>query len=328
MAAPRVFVSSTFYDLKYIRENLKYFIKTIGYDPVLSEEGDVFFNPKQHTHDSCLTEVPSCQIFVLIIGGRYGGIFNKGDKSITNMEYETAITNKIPVFALAESAVLAEHNVYNENIKKNAKVKSEDIAYPSVDNVKIFDFIDEVRKNTINNAIVPFRDFTDIESYLKKQWAGMMFSFLSESITENKVSDTLAEISKVNQKIEILTTQILKSVGKDLQLVTVKLYEEMIANESYRAITYFYSDKALTNRIKVSPIDFINAKDFKELSKNLGLELKIKQEGNTIISGTGVISPDYFAESEKEFLNLKVKFEEVLKEYGLTFEKYLQDQTK
>ena len=77
-----------------------------------------------------------------------------------------------------------------------------------------------------------------------------------------------------------------------------------------------------------SSIDFINAKDFKELSKNLGLELKIKQEGNTIISGTGVISPDYFAESEKEFLNLKVKFEEVLKEYGLTFEKYLQDQTK
>jgi len=60
MATPRVFISSTYYDLKYIRENLKYFIKTLGYEPTLSEDGDVFYNPKKHTHDSCISEVPSC----------------------------------------------------------------------------------------------------------------------------------------------------------------------------------------------------------------------------------------------------------------------------
>lgn len=37
MAVPRVFVSSTWYDLKYIRENLKYFIRGLGYEPVLAE---------------------------------------------------------------------------------------------------------------------------------------------------------------------------------------------------------------------------------------------------------------------------------------------------
>lgn len=328
MATPRVFVSSTYYDLKYIRENLKYFIRTIGYEPVLSEEGDVFFNPKQHTHDSCLTEVPACQIFVLIIGGRYGGVFNKGEKSITNMEYETAIKSKIPVFALAESAVLAEHKVYNENNRNNDKIKSEDISYPSVDNVKIFEFIDEVRKNTVNNAIVPFRDFTDIESYLKKQWAGMMFSFLSESITENKVADTLNEISKVNQKIEILTTQILKSVGKDLQIATIKLYEEMIANDSYRAITYFYTDISNNQHIKVAPLDFITTHNFKELATKFGVELKIKAEGNTVISGSGLISPEYYEKAEKGFQELKRKFVEILKEYEMTLEKYIEEQTK
>ncbi|EGQ7962989.1 DUF4062 domain-containing protein, partial [Vibrio parahaemolyticus] len=66
MASPRVFVSSTCYDLKYIRENIKYFVKTLGYEPVLSEDGAVFFNPEEHTHDSCLSEVPNCQMFVLI----------------------------------------------------------------------------------------------------------------------------------------------------------------------------------------------------------------------------------------------------------------------
>ncbi|MDP1845332.1 MAG: DUF4062 domain-containing protein, partial [Candidatus Moranbacteria bacterium] len=54
MPPPRVFVSSTCYDLKYIRENLRYFIERMGYEPVLSEEGDVFYDPAMHTHDSCL----------------------------------------------------------------------------------------------------------------------------------------------------------------------------------------------------------------------------------------------------------------------------------
>lgn len=78
MAIPRVFISSTWYDLKYIRENLRYFVRTLGYDPVLSEDGSVFYNPGLHTHDACLTEIPTCQLFVLIIGGRFGGISRAG----------------------------------------------------------------------------------------------------------------------------------------------------------------------------------------------------------------------------------------------------------
>jgi hypothetical protein len=34
MAAPRVFISSTFYDLRYIRDDLERLIKEIGYEPV------------------------------------------------------------------------------------------------------------------------------------------------------------------------------------------------------------------------------------------------------------------------------------------------------
>ncbi len=46
MPAPRVFISSTLYDLKYIRENLKFFVRSFGYEPVLSEEGAIFYDPK------------------------------------------------------------------------------------------------------------------------------------------------------------------------------------------------------------------------------------------------------------------------------------------
>lgn len=324
MATPRIFVSSTFYDLKYIRENLKYFIKTIGYEPVLSEDGDVFYNPKQHTHDSCLTEVPACQMFVLIIGGRFGGTYINGSKSITNMEYEAAINEKIPVFALAESAILAEHKVYNDNIKNNKKIKAEDISYPSVDNVKVFEFIDEVRKYTVNNAIVPFRDFTDIEQYLKKQWAGMMFNFLNDNIQQNRVATTLEEITKVNQKIEVLTTQILKSVGKDLQLVTVKLYEIMISNESYRAITYFVNDKSKFH-VKVNPTDFMKVKSFTELADSVGVKLVVNESDDFTITSAGGMDSSYFKKSEKAFQELIQSFLKILSEYGLDFKNYIKE---
>ena len=74
MAIPRVFISSTWYDLRYIRENIKFFVRGMGFEPVLSEEGSVFFDPRRHTQDACLAEVPNCQIFVLVIGGRYGSL--------------------------------------------------------------------------------------------------------------------------------------------------------------------------------------------------------------------------------------------------------------
>ncbi|WP_278401215.1 DUF4062 domain-containing protein [Stutzerimonas kunmingensis] len=159
MAIPRVFISSTCYDLKHIRENLKYFVRTIGYEPVLSDEGDVFYNPSSHTHDSCLKEVETCQIFILIIGGRQGANYKDETSSITNNEYREAVRNNIPIFALVEAAVHSDHHVFITNKKKNPDI-ADSIAYPSIDDIRIFGFVDEVRKNTKNNAIFPFRDFS------------------------------------------------------------------------------------------------------------------------------------------------------------------------
>jgi hypothetical protein len=164
MAIPKVFIASTCYDLKYIRSNLKYLIETLGYEPVLSEHGDIFFSPNEHTHNSCLNEIENCQLFILIIGGRFGGNFQNSEKSITNKEYEKAFERKIPIFTLIEQDVYSQHLVYIEN-KNNENINN--FKFPSVDSIKIFDFIDIVRKQSINNAIYPFSNFYDMEDYIK-----------------------------------------------------------------------------------------------------------------------------------------------------------------
>ena len=51
MARPRVFVSSTFYDLKYIRQDLEYFIKEMGYDPILNERGTIAYGSAERLEE-------------------------------------------------------------------------------------------------------------------------------------------------------------------------------------------------------------------------------------------------------------------------------------
>jgi hypothetical protein len=45
MAKPRVFVSSTYYDLKHVRSSLDLFVESLGFEPVLSEKGNIAYSP-------------------------------------------------------------------------------------------------------------------------------------------------------------------------------------------------------------------------------------------------------------------------------------------
>ena len=321
MAIPRVFVSSTCYDLKYIRENLKFFIKNMGYDPILSEDGDVFYNPIEHTHDSCISEVSSCQIFVLIIGGRYGGKFKDGEKSITNKEYEEAIRLKKPVFALIESAVYANHNVYNENCRNNPSLNAENIKYPSVDNVKIFKFIDQVRKNTKNNAIYIFNDFSDIETYLKKQWAGMMHYYITSEAETKRVSELYNSISNVTEKIEFFTRHMISSVGDDISKITIDIYDIILES---KINSYFNMWE-----VKCSPTLLLKYETVDEYCEN-----------NIIVIGKGKThsvfhgGPPYqlseaaYNKLSEEYTKLRLSIIDKLNSNNISIEKYIKSTDK
>lgn len=255
MAVPRVFVSSTCYDLKHIRENLKYFIKNLGYESVLSDDGDVYYDTESHTHDACLKEVETCQIFILIIGGRYGGEFNNSDKSITNHEYKVAVEKELPIFTLVESAVYGEHFTYAKNKKDNPEIYQK-VKYPNSDSTKIFDFIDEVRKQKVNNGFSTFHNYLDIETYLKKQWAGMLYDLLykrkkmNESKKTNKLLESLeVATSKSEQLIKILlestdenATSKINNVEKLSQAKHFGHLFESAGEESQRCLRHFGSD--------------------------------------------------------------------------------------
>ncbi|WP_066498240.1 DUF4062 domain-containing protein [Abyssisolibacter fermentans] len=328
MAIPKVFVSSTCYDLKYIRENIKYFIKTIGYEHVLSEDGEIFYNPSMHTHDACLAEVPNCQIFILIIGGRFGGKYKNEEYSVTNAEFKEAVKLRIPIFTLVEQSVYSEHLIYLKN-KENEHVNEKKIVYPNVDNIKIFDFIDEVRKNSVNNALVPFKDFNDIEEYMKKQLAGMMYSFLTKQNEEKRISDTLSMITNMNERIEMLSKQILHSVGTKEAKITADLFEKMLDYNCVKdfmawgikpTVNSILKNETFKNFLDYSQIEIHTAGD--KYGDSYGDKYYIvNREGNIIISGDG--ADEFVKNTKADFNEMRNKLKSMINESGITIESFL-----
>jgi len=59
---PNIFVSSTIQDLQYLREAIRDTILSLGYNPVMSEFGDIGYLPALSVEDACYLSLKDCQI--------------------------------------------------------------------------------------------------------------------------------------------------------------------------------------------------------------------------------------------------------------------------
>ena len=74
MSKFKILLSSTCYDLSTERDILKEWIETLGHQPTLSDFGDICYDPRKHTHISCINSVKEHDALVVIIGSRFGGL--------------------------------------------------------------------------------------------------------------------------------------------------------------------------------------------------------------------------------------------------------------
>lgn len=174
MAKPRIFVSSTFFDLRQVRADLDRFIRDMGFEPVRNEVGSIPYGKDDGLEEYCYREVSTIDILVAIIGGRLGSVSQNQDYSITQMEIKTALENNKQVYLFIEKNVSAEFQTYLLN-KDNSTIH-----YKFVDNIKIFKFLEELEKLPQNNTRHEFETAQDIVQYLKEQWAGLFQRFLKE----------------------------------------------------------------------------------------------------------------------------------------------------
>lgn len=237
MANLKVFVSSTCYDLNIVRGQLRSFINNVGYEPVMSDYNDVLYDPRDHTHESCVKEIQNADIIILIIGSRFGGkatpkaiehldietikaaskstsFFEKGNISITQLEILKAVELEIPIFTFIDQKVSHDHLFYEKN--KTKKGFLETVDFPSIDKretaIFIFEFINFIRHRSKNNSIVEFSRIEDIQEFLKKQWAALFQRFLFEQKTRK---EEIRRFDFLTSQLADIKTTLLTTITND-----------------------------------------------------------------------------------------------------------------
>ncbi|HEI6852762.1 TPA: DUF4062 domain-containing protein [Yersinia enterocolitica] len=233
MAKPRIFVSSTYYDLKHIRSSLEFFIKDMGYEPILSENGSIAYSSADPLDESCYKEATLADMFILIVGGRYGSEISKtrgGDTdasfytkydSVTKKEFDTAANANIPIYILVQSEVYSEYITYCKN-EDNSSVN-----YAHVDSVNVFGFLKHIMSQRKNNPLFIFDKTAQIESWLKEQWAGLFRDYLRDKVESKQLdnmSNQILELKAINDTIKTYLESVINSVSES-KLESKKIIE-------------------------------------------------------------------------------------------------------
>lgn len=93
----QVFVSSTYTDLIEERQAAVEAILDAGHIPAGME---LFKAGNESQLQTIYKWIDESDVYILILGGRYGSIESKSGKSYTQLEYEYALTQNIPVFSI------------------------------------------------------------------------------------------------------------------------------------------------------------------------------------------------------------------------------------
>src|SRR5215469_16638703 len=116
----KVYVSSTVADLQQERQTVMDWLVAAGHQPVHSYRPD-----SETVRDSCLDDVDTCDLYVLIAGHRYGAQPADGNpegRSITELEFRRAGQSHIPRIALLRTSIPDVSVSDMENPERAARV--------------------------------------------------------------------------------------------------------------------------------------------------------------------------------------------------------------
>jgi len=165
----RIFISSTSLDMKDLRPEVAKALKDWGFEPIWHESPDFPVKQGLHSHDICLDEVKECDIYLLIIGNRYGGTYAgnkypKEDISITWYETKVAFQEGTRMISFVREEVWNERATYKHNLKEGLHIRTF-----HADNHRVFEFIDFIVQQPINNLIDIFKNSVDLKKQIRNK---------------------------------------------------------------------------------------------------------------------------------------------------------------
>lgn len=143
----QVFISSTYTDLIEERQAAVQAVLDAGHIPAGME---LFKAGNTSQLETIYKWIDNSDVYMLILGGRYGSIEEKTGKSYTQLEYEYAIGKGLPIFSVV---------LRNDFIKKKSELLGEECTIENANVSKYYDF-----KNLVMSKIV--REVSDCKDIM------------------------------------------------------------------------------------------------------------------------------------------------------------------
>lgn len=253
----KVFISSTIRDLHYVRENIGNLLREIGHEAVLSEE--LNFNYSHgNSFQSCLDAIESSQIYILIIGDKYGTMTHTG-RSITHEEFIHACNLNKQMY------IFIEGNTWSSaNNKRARKGLDKGLA----------EFVDEVKGDW--RFVRDFHKIEEVKHFIK----GQLSHLLNDYIQTGEKPKTITKLKNENNNLN----------GNLGFLQAILKLSKFVSLEDYnRVITYFGSSfkSGVLQDPRNKPIVTISKPKGISLFKANVLDKKLK-----MIGYTGDINPE------------------------------------
>ena len=181
----------------------------------------------------------NADIFVMVIGGRYGSersatrtdavkAFYEQYDSITKEEYRAAPQKDIPIYILVERPVYADYETYLRNRT------NETINYAHVDSANVFGLIEEIISQHRNNPVYQFDKASEIEAWLREQWAGYFRELLSRTASQKQISSLVSQVDELKEINRTLRTYLEEIVTT----VVPEKSKQLIEGESQRLLGF------------------------------------------------------------------------------------------
>ena len=240
MAKPRIFVSSTYYDLRPIRALLEQFIRQYGFEPILNERGHIPYGSEEKPEQYAYKEIENCDILVAIVGSKFGTESTEGKYSISQRELKTAHEQEKQIYIFVENNVFTEFRTYMAN-------KSIAGFVPAYGDIRVYEFLEEIEKYSKNNSISSFDTALEIIEFLREQWAGLFHRFLAErkQTQENRALSDLRAVSKSLEGIVQALAEQVTSQAEPIQEILLSIHPAFDSVRSAVGIKHrvYFTDK-------------------------------------------------------------------------------------
>lgn len=224
----QVFVSSTFIDLKEERQTAVQAILNAGHIPA----GMELFTAGDESQWTIIKRwIEESDVYMLLLGGRYGSIEPKSGKSYTHLEYDYAVELGKPLFAIVITDKALDEKVSKEGRKVLELDNPQGLKnFKKVVTSNMCAFWDDLKdiKLNVNDSIrdIEYRYAASLKGWVK-----------ADDTDYSSISEELARLSKENSELKSQLASIngeYKINGIGVGEIIKMLKDEEVANYEYK----------------------------------------------------------------------------------------------